>query len=75
MRKIILMMSVVHPIVVGQGKPMFQPSDAKVSLQFAEARTFGKGSFSFATTAVTHKAGKSGILSLTDHEELRPHNP
>jgi dihydrofolate reductase len=33
----------VHPIVIGQGKPMFQPSDAKINLRLAETRTFGNG--------------------------------
>jgi dihydrofolate reductase len=33
----------VHPILIGQGKPMFQPSDAKISLRLVETRTFGNG--------------------------------
>lgn len=33
----------VHPIVIGQGKPMFQPSDAKMSLHLAEARQPHRG--------------------------------
>ena len=33
----------VHPIVIGQGKPMFQRSDARISLGLAETRTFGNG--------------------------------
>ena len=33
----------VHPIVIGQGKPMFQPSDTKIDLRLAETRTFGNG--------------------------------
>jgi dihydrofolate reductase len=33
----------VHPIIIGQGKPMFRPSDAKLSLMLAETRTFGNG--------------------------------
>ncbi len=32
----------VHPIV-GQGKPLFQASDAEIDLRLAETRTFGKG--------------------------------
>jgi hypothetical protein len=50
---------------------MFQPSDATMSLQLAEAGPSPTGPFSSATTAVTHKAGKSGMLSLSDHWELR----
>jgi dihydrofolate reductase len=33
----------VHPIVIGQGKPLFQASDAKIKLELAETRTFGNG--------------------------------
>jgi dihydrofolate reductase len=33
----------VHPIVIGQGKPLFPASDAKINLQLAETRTFGNG--------------------------------
>jgi len=33
----------VHPVLIGRGKPMFQPSDAKVDLRLAETRTFGNG--------------------------------
>lgn len=33
----------VHPIVIGQGKPLFQPSDTQTNLRLAETRTFGNG--------------------------------
>lgn len=33
----------VHPIILGQGKPLFPASDARVSLRLAETRTFGNG--------------------------------
>ncbi|MFI5755411.1 dihydrofolate reductase family protein [Streptomyces sp. NPDC051569] len=33
----------VHPIVLGQGKPLFQPSDTKTRLRLTETRTFGNG--------------------------------
>jgi len=33
----------VHPVVIGRGKPLFQPSDTKVDLRLAETRTFGNG--------------------------------
>jgi len=33
----------VHPIVIGQGKPLFQASDKQLSLKLAETRTFGNG--------------------------------
>ncbi|HEV8420379.1 MAG TPA: dihydrofolate reductase family protein, partial [Actinomycetota bacterium] len=33
----------VHPVIIGQGKPLFQASDNKFNLQLAETRTFGNG--------------------------------
>jgi dihydrofolate reductase len=33
----------VHPVVIGQGKPLFQRSDTRIRLRLAEARTFGSG--------------------------------
>ena len=33
----------VHPVVIGPGKPLFQPSDVKVDLRLAENRAFGNG--------------------------------
>jgi dihydrofolate reductase len=33
----------VHPIVLGRGKPLFQPSDESVKLALVETRTFGNG--------------------------------
>jgi dihydrofolate reductase len=33
----------VHPILIGKGKPMFPPSEARVNLELAETRTFGNG--------------------------------
>jgi dihydrofolate reductase len=33
----------VHPIVIGQGKALFQPLDTKVNLRLVETRTFGNG--------------------------------
>jgi dihydrofolate reductase len=33
----------VHPVVIGRGKPMFAPSDARTSLRLAETRAFGNG--------------------------------
>jgi dihydrofolate reductase/transposase len=33
----------VHPVVIGQGKPLFQASDTRINLQLAETRTFGNG--------------------------------
>jgi dihydrofolate reductase len=33
----------VHPVVIGQGKPLFQASDIRINLRLAETRTFGNG--------------------------------
>jgi dihydrofolate reductase len=33
----------VHPVVIGRGKPMFQPSDSWIHLRLAETRSFGNG--------------------------------
>ena len=33
----------VHPVLLGRGRPLFQPADAMVSLHLAETRAFGNG--------------------------------
>ena len=33
----------IHPIVIGNGKRLFQLPDARISLKLAETRTFGNG--------------------------------
>jgi dihydrofolate reductase len=33
----------IHPVVIGRGKPLFPPSDAKIHLRLAETRAFGNG--------------------------------
>jgi len=33
----------VHPVLIGRGKRLFEPSDAKVDLRLAETRSFGRG--------------------------------
>jgi dihydrofolate reductase len=33
----------VHPVVIGRGKPLFQPADYWINLRLAETRTFGNG--------------------------------
>jgi dihydrofolate reductase len=33
----------VHPVVIGEGTPMFQARDAKLSLRLAQTHTFGSG--------------------------------
>jgi dihydrofolate reductase len=33
----------IHPVIIGRGKPLFSPSDVKISLRLAETRAFGNG--------------------------------
>lgn len=33
----------VHPVLIGAGRPLFQPSDKKIPLRLDETRTFGNG--------------------------------
>ena len=33
----------VHPVLIGRGKRLFEPSDAKVDLRLTETRSFGSG--------------------------------
>jgi len=33
----------VHPVVLGRGRPLFQPSDTRRDLRLVESRTFGNG--------------------------------
>ena len=33
----------VHPVVIGRGKPLFRPSDARMQFRLAETRAFGNG--------------------------------
>jgi dihydrofolate reductase len=33
----------VHPVVLGRGRLLFQPSDTKINLRLAQTRTFGSG--------------------------------
>ena len=33
----------VHPVVIGQGTPLFKPSQPRIDLRLAETRTFGNG--------------------------------
>jgi dihydrofolate reductase len=33
----------VHPVLIGRGKRLFEPSDTKVDLRLAETRSFGSG--------------------------------
>jgi dihydrofolate reductase len=44
--------------VIGQGKPLFQRSEAKTNLRLAETRTFGNGVVLLRYSVLTHKTGK-----------------
>jgi dihydrofolate reductase len=33
----------VHPVVLGRGRPLFPPSEARIALELAETRRFGSG--------------------------------
>lgn len=33
----------VHPVLIGRGKPLFQPTDTTAQLRLAESRSFGNG--------------------------------
>ncbi len=33
----------VHPVVIGRGKPLFQPSEMRINLRLIESRAFGNG--------------------------------
>ena len=33
----------VHPVIIGQGKPLFRRSATRINLQLVETRTFGNG--------------------------------
>jgi len=33
----------VHPVVIGRGKPLFRPQDARITRWLAETRAFGNG--------------------------------
>lgn len=33
----------IHPVILGRGRPLFQPADIRLGLYLAESRTFGNG--------------------------------
>ena len=50
----------VHPVVIGRGKPLFRASDAKISLELAETRTFGNGVVRLRYQRPGAQAGETG---------------
>ena len=45
----------VHPVVIGQGRPMLRPSEAMVPLRLLETRSFGNG-----VVMIRYEAERSG---------------
>lgn len=50
----------VHPVAIGRGKPLFPASDAAISLQLAETRTFGSGVVLLRYQRPRAQTGKTG---------------
>ncbi|HEY8822353.1 MAG TPA: dihydrofolate reductase family protein [Dermatophilaceae bacterium] len=50
----------VHPVVIGRGKPLFRASDARISLELAETRTFGNGVVLLRYQRPGAQAGETG---------------
>ena len=50
----------VHPVVIGRGKPLFPSSDARISLELAETRTFGNGVVLLRYQRPGAQAGETG---------------
>ena len=50
----------VHPVVIGRGKPLFPSSDARISLELAETRTFGNGVVLLRYRRPGAQAGETG---------------
>jgi len=65
----------VHPIVIGQGKPLFQPADTKINLRLAETRTFGNGVVLLRYQHPGPQRRDQGIPRPSDHHEERLHDP
>ena len=60
----------VHPIVIGQGKPLFQ-ADAKINLQLAETRTFGNGVVLLRYQRPDTQSTEARMPRPSDHHESR----
>ena len=60
----------VHPIVIGQGKPLFQ-ADAKINLQLAETRTFGNGVVLLRYQRPDTQSTEGRMPRPSDHHESR----
>jgi dihydrofolate reductase len=61
----------VHPIVIGRGKPLFQPSDPKIKLRLAETRTFGNGVVLLRYQRPDAPAKEISDSHASDHGESR----
>jgi hypothetical protein len=56
----------VHPVLIGRGKPLFQPVDAGDDLRLLETRAFGNGVvlLPYAGQAEHSAGGASGETAL-----------
>jgi len=61
----------VHPVVIGQGEPLFPPSAARISLQLIETGTFGNGVVLLRYQRLTHPRGNDVSPALPASARLR----
>jgi len=61
----------VHPVVIGRGKPLFQPSDVRVNLRLAETRTFGNGVVLLRYQRADAHVEERGMPQPSDRHEQR----
>ena len=61
----------VHPVVIGRGKPLFQPSDVRVNLRLAETRTFGNGVVLLRYQRADAHVEERGMPQPSDRPEQR----
>jgi dihydrofolate reductase len=54
----------VHPVVLGRGRPLFPASDARISLELAETRTFSNGVVLLRYVRPAAQAGETGDQAL-----------
>jgi dihydrofolate reductase len=50
----------VHPVLIGRGKPLFQPPDTRIDLRLAETRAFGDGVVLLRYQRPDEQGGDSG---------------
>src|SRR5262245_26775092 len=52
----------VHPVLLGRGRPLFQPSDSTTRLHLAETRAFGNGVVLLRTSAPGFDRCEFGVV-------------